>query len=93
MYISCCLCNIFRVCYARISRRKPSFQWNMGFSVRVWGNANFSIQITIEVNHVCIPNAKLGRWGSKPTRGPNANGFASQWNIIFTYLSTCPQNL
>ena len=31
MYISCCLCIIFRVGSARISRRKPSFQWNMGF--------------------------------------------------------------
>ena len=29
--ISCCLCNIFRVGYARISRRKSIFQWNMGF--------------------------------------------------------------
>ena len=31
MYISCCLCIIFRVGYAKISRRKPIFQWNMGF--------------------------------------------------------------
>ena len=23
-------------------------------------------------------------WGSKPTRGPNANDFASQWNIGLT---------
>ena len=25
-------------------------------------------------------NTKLWRWVSKPMRGPNANGFASQWN-------------
>ena len=31
--------------------------------------------------HVGIGNAKLWRWGSKPTPVPNANGFASQWNI------------
>ena len=31
MYISCCLCIIFRVGYTKISRRKGSFQWNMGF--------------------------------------------------------------
>ena len=30
MYISRCLCIIFRVGYAKISRRKGSFQWNMG---------------------------------------------------------------
>ena len=33
MYISCCLCTIFRIGYAKISRRKPSFQWNMGLIV------------------------------------------------------------
>ena len=32
MYISCSLCIIFCFGYARISRRKPSFQWNMGLS-------------------------------------------------------------
>ena len=32
MYISCCLCIILRVGYARIGRRKGSFQWNMGFT-------------------------------------------------------------
>ena len=30
MYNSCCLCIIFRVGYANISRRKGIFQWNMG---------------------------------------------------------------
>ena len=30
MYISCCLCIIFRVGYAKISRRRGEFQWNMG---------------------------------------------------------------
>ena len=33
MYISCCLCIIFRVGYAKISRRRGKFQWNMGFSI------------------------------------------------------------
>ena len=32
MYISCCLCIIFRVGYAKISQRRGKFQWNMGFS-------------------------------------------------------------
>ena len=31
--------------------------------------------------HVDIGKAKLCCWGSKPTPVPNANGFASQWNI------------
>ena len=34
MYISCCLCIIFRVGYAKISRCKGSFQWNMGLILR-----------------------------------------------------------
>ena len=34
-----------------------------------------------EYQHVGISKAKLWRWGSKPTPGPNANVFASQWNI------------
>ena len=33
MYISYCLCIIFRVGYVNISRRKGIFQWNMGFNV------------------------------------------------------------
>ena len=48
------------------------------FSVRVGGNPNFSV---FRYQHVGIGNVKLWRWGSKPTRGPNANGFASQWII------------
>ena len=28
-----------------------------------------------------LGDAKVWRWGSKPTPVPNANGFASQWNI------------
>ena len=42
------------------------------------GNENFSV---FRYQHVGIPNRKLWHWGSKPTRGPNANGFALQWNI------------
>ena len=52
------------------------------FSVRVGGNANFSV---FRYQHVGIPNAKLWCWGSKSMRGPNANGFVSQWNIDFTF--------
>ena len=35
--------------------------------------------------HVGIPNAKCSRWGPKPKRRPNANGFAFQWNIGFRH--------
>ena len=54
------------------------FVGNANFSVSVGGNANFSI---FRYQHVGIFDAKFWRWGSKPTSGPNANGFASQWNI------------
>ena len=54
---------------------------NANFSFRVGGNASFSV---FRYQHVGIPNAKLWRWGSKQTQGPNVNGFASQWNIGFT---------
>ena len=36
---------------------------NDNVSVRVRGNANFSV---FRYQHVGIPNAKLWRWGSKP---------------------------
>ena len=42
------------------------------FSVRVGGNANFSV---FGYQHVGISNMKLWRW-HWPTQGPNANGFA-----------------
>ena len=58
---------------------------NTNFSVRVGGNANFSV---FRYQHVGIPNVKFWSWGSKPTQGPNANGFASQWNIGFTVSLT-----
>ena len=66
---------------------QPIFHWlalgfciggNANFMSRVGSNANFSF---FRYQHVGIPKAKLWSWGSKPTRGPNANGFASQWNI------------
>ena len=31
-----------------------------------------------------LGDAKVWRWGSKPTPVPNAIGFASQWNIGFS---------
>ena len=66
---------------------QPIFHWlalgfcvggNANFIFRVGGNANFSV---FRYKLVGISNAKLWHWGSKPTQGPNANGFASQWNI------------
>ena len=41
MYISCCLCIIFRVGYAKISRRKGRFQWNMGLKPIFHQNAKY----------------------------------------------------
>ena len=55
---------------------------NAKFSVPIGDNANFSV---FRYQHVGIPNVELWRWGSKPTPGPNANGFASQWNIGLTH--------
>ena len=51
---------------------------NANFSVHIGCNTSFSI---FRYQHVGIGNAKMWRWGSKTTRGPNANGFALQWNI------------
>ena len=34
--------------------------------------------------YFALGDAKVWLWGSKPTPGPNANGFASQWNIGFS---------
>ena len=42
--------------------------------------------------HVGISNAKLWRWGSKPTPVPNANGFASQWNIGLNHMNANTKN-
>ena len=63
---------------------QPIFHWlALGFCVG--GNANFMFRVGGNVNfryqHVCIPNAKSRRWGSKPSPGPNVNAFALQWNI------------
>ena len=69
---------------------QPIFHWlTLGFCIAskanfmfsVGGNANFSV---FRYQHVGIPKAKLWLWGPKPTRGPNANGFALQWNIAIT---------
>ena len=66
---------------------QPLFHWlalgfcfggNTNFMFRVGGNANFSV---FRYQHVGIGIAKLWCWVSKPTQGPKANGFASQWNI------------
>ena len=44
----------------------------LALGVGVRDNTNFSI---FRYQHVGIPNMKLWRLGSKPMRGPNANGF------------------
>ena len=69
-----------------VLRFKPIFHWKLGLR---WGNANFRFGIgsnthfsVFRYQHVGIPNAKLWRWGSEPTQGLNANGFASQWNNV-----------
>ena len=51
----------------------------LALGVRVGDKAKFRFGVYNQ--HVGIGNAKLWRWGSKPTPVPNANGFASQWNI------------
>ena len=53
---------------------------NANFMFCVGGKANFSV---FRYQHVSIGNAKWWCWG---TPGPNANGFASQWNIGITVL-------
>ena len=57
---------------------------NANFRFDIRGNANFHV---FRYQHVGIPNAKLWHWGSRQTPGPNANGFASQWNIGFYFTS------
>ena len=37
--------------------------------------------------YFALGDAKVWRWGSKPMPGPNANGFASQWNIGFNLIN------
>ena len=45
-----------------------------------WVTQMFSV---FRYQHVDIGNAKLWGWGSKPKPVPNANSFASQWNMGF----------
>ena len=71
---------------------QPIFPWlALGFCIG--GNANFMFCVGDNTNFsffryqlVGVLNAKLW-WGSKPTPGPNVNGFASQWNIGFNYTT------
>ena len=75
----------FCVCYPM----QPIFhRLALGFCVR--GNKNFRFDVRGKANfrifryqHVGIGNARLWHWVSRPTAGPNANGFASQRNIGF----------
>ena len=62
---------------------KPPVFNLLALGVGVWGNTNFSVRVEDNANfsifryqHVGIPNTKL--W-----QGPNAKGFAAQWNIGF----------
>ena len=50
----------------------------------VGGNANFTTKYTNMLVYFALGDSKVWRWGSKPKPGPNANGFALQWNIGFT---------
>ena len=64
----------------RVGDSTPPIFHLLVLGVGVGGNANFSV---FRYQHVRISNEKLWHWGSEPTRGPNANGFASQWKIGF----------
>ena len=70
---------------------KPAPVWPpifhlLALGVGIGGNANFSGCVGGNANFSVFRYAKLWRWGSKPTRGPNANGFALQWNIGYILL-------
>ena len=58
----------------------------LGVSVRVGGNANFSI---FRYQHVGTPNAKLWCWESKPMGGPNMNGFAPFPSLFVVLYPSC----
>ena len=64
--------------YILLTRVGVCIGGNANLRFGVGGNTNFSV---FRYQHVCVPNAKLWRWVSEPTQGPNANGFALQWNI------------
>ena len=64
-----------------------------GFALRVMQILGLALGVThfsdFRYQHVGSGNAKSSHnchWGSNPTRGPNASGFALQWNIGFNYL-------
>ena len=63
----------------RVGERTPPIIDLLALGVGVGGYANFSIRVGGNANF-CVfryQHAKLWRRGSKPMRGPNANGFAS----------------
>ena len=64
--------------YIPLTRVGSSIGGILNFRFGIGGNANFMV---FRYQHVAIPNAKLWCWGSRPTPGPNANGFALQWNV------------
>ena len=41
--------------------------------------------------HVGIPNVKFSRWWFRPTQGPNASGFATQWNLGLAFGFNVPK--
>ena len=57
----------------RVARVGVGVGGNANSSIRVVGYANFCV---FRYQNVGIPYAKLWHWGSKPTQGLNANGFA-----------------
>ena len=74
---------------------QPIFHWlALGFCIG--GSANFRFGVGGNPNFCVfryqpggIPKTKLWRWGSKPTPGPNPNGFVSQWSIGFKTILSC----
>ena len=69
MYISCCLCIIFRVGYAKISRRRGKFQWNIGLRGCLEANKHSNL-IIIPVLHLieATPICALTRLGFEGPR-------------------------
>ena len=55
--------------------------WRLGKQILSFEFGVTQILAFFDTNMLVFPTRNCGVWGSKPTRGPNANGFASQWNI------------
>ena len=75
----------FRLACVWVSRRvKRNFK--VSHRVKCEKFASTNAKDTNMLLYFALGDAKVWRWGSKPTPGPNANGFASQWNIGFIVI-------